>query len=74
MVIDNLRYDQWKAIQPQILENFKVDEEDAFYAILPTANQYARNAIFAGIMPLKIQEKFGEMWKNDDEEGGKKPA
>lgn len=71
VVIDNLRYDQWKAIQPQILENFKVDEEDAFYAILPTATQYARNALFAGMMPLKIQEKFGDMWKNDDEEGGK---
>jgi CheY-like chemotaxis protein len=71
IVIDNLRYDQWKAIQPLVMENFKVDEEDAFYAILPTATQYARNAIFAGMMPLKIQEKFADKWVSDDEEGGK---
>lgn len=71
VVIDNLRYDQWKAIQPLVLENFKVEEEESFYAILPTATQYARNALFAGMMPLKIQEKFGDLWKNDDEEGGK---
>ncbi len=71
VVIDNLRYDQWKAIQPLVLENFKVEDEETFYAILPTATQYARNAIFAGMMPLQIQEKFGEKWKNDDDEGGK---
>ncbi len=71
VVIDNLRYDQWKAIQPLVMEQFKVEEEDAFYAILPTATQYARNAIFAGMMPLKIQEKFADKWVSDDEEGGK---
>ena len=71
ILIDNLRYDQWKSIQPMWMENFKVDEEDAFYAILPTATQYSRNSIFAGMMPIKIQQQFGDMWKNDDEEGGK---
>ncbi|MDB5283055.1 MAG: response regulator receiver protein [Bacteroidota bacterium] len=71
ILIDNLRYDQWKSIQPMLMENFKVDDEDAFYAILPTATQYSRNSIFAGMMPLKIQQQFGDMWKNDDEEGGK---
>ncbi|MES2622226.1 MAG: PglZ domain-containing protein [Bacteroidota bacterium] len=71
IVIDNLRYDQWKAIQPLVMENFKVDDEDAYYAILPTATQYARNSLFAGMMPAKIQEKFPAMWKNDDDEGGK---
>ncbi|HVX49409.1 MAG TPA: bifunctional response regulator/alkaline phosphatase family protein, partial [Chitinophagaceae bacterium] len=48
VLIDNLRYDQWKAIQPLFAENFRVVEEDTFYSILPTATQYARNAIFAG--------------------------
>jgi hypothetical protein len=43
VLIDNLRYDQWKAIQPMVMENFKVDDEDIFCAILPTATQYARN-------------------------------
>ncbi len=71
VLIDNLRYDQWKAIQGMVMENFKVDEEDAFYAILPTATQYSRNAIFAGMTPLKIQQQFPDYWKNDDDEGGK---
>ena len=46
-------------------------QEDSFYAILPTATQYARNAIFAGMMPMDIEKKFPVQWKNDDEEGGK---
>lgn len=71
IVIDNLRYDQWKAIQPLVMENFRVEEEDTFYAMLPTATQYARNAIFAGLTPLQISQQFPDMWKNDDDEGGK---
>lgn len=71
VLIDNLRYDQWKAIQPLILENFRVEQEDTFFAILPTATQYSRNAIFAGMTPLEISKKFPDMWKNDDDEGGK---
>ncbi len=71
ILIDNLRYDQWKAIQPLVLENFKVEEEDIFCAILPTATQYARNAMFAGMMPLDIQKRFEDKWVSDDDEGGK---
>lgn len=71
ILIDNLRFDQWKSIQPMVMEYFKVEEEDSFYSILPTATQYSRNSIFSGMLPIKIQEKFPEMWKNDDEEGGK---
>lgn len=71
IVIDNLRLDQWKAFQPIITENFRVLEEDLFYSILPTATQYCRNALFAGMMPIDIAKKFPNEWKNDDEEGGK---
>jgi len=71
IVIDNLRFDQWRALQPTVTESFKVVEEDMFYSILPTATQYARNALFAGIRPIDIAEKFPNEWKNDDEEGGK---
>ncbi|MEP7262861.1 MAG: bifunctional response regulator/alkaline phosphatase family protein [Bacteroidota bacterium] len=71
ILIDNLRYDQWKTIQPIILEYFKMDEEDAYCSILPTATQYARNAIFAGLMPSEIEKRFPKLWFNDDEEGGK---
>ncbi len=71
IVIDNLRYDQWKAIQPIFSENFRIAEEDTFYSILPTATQYCRNAIFAGLLPIDIEKQFPHEWKNDEEEGGK---
>lgn len=71
ILIDNLRFDQWKAIQPIFAENFRIQEEETFYSILPTATQYCRNAIFAGMMPADIEKKFPVQWKNDDDEGGK---
>ncbi|MBE7173655.1 MAG: PglZ domain-containing protein [Williamsia sp.] len=71
VLIDNLRFDQWKAIQPIFLEYFRMIEEDTFYSILPTATQYCRNAIFSGLLPAEIEKAFPVQWKNDDEEGGK---
>ncbi|MBN8686969.1 MAG: PglZ domain-containing protein [Chitinophagales bacterium] len=71
VLIDNLRFDQWKTIQPIFAESFRILEEDSFYSILPTATQYARNAIFAGMLPADIEKTFPVQWKNDDEEGGK---
>jgi CheY-like chemotaxis protein len=71
ILIDNLRFDQWKAIQPVFAENFRILEEDTFYSILPTATQYSRNAVFSGLLPVDIEKQFPVQWKNDDEEGGK---
>jgi len=71
LLIDNLRYDQWKVLQPVINQYFRVEEEELFCSILPTATQYARNALFAGMMPSEIEKRFPSMWKNDDDEGGK---
>src|SRR5690606_29004211 len=71
VLIDNLRFDQWKAIQPIIGEYYRTVEEDLYYSILPTATQYSRNAFFAGMLPMDIEKKFPNEWKNDDEEGGK---
>ncbi|MCS6820140.1 MAG: PglZ domain-containing protein [Chitinophagales bacterium] len=71
VLIDNLRYDQWKAIQPSINNLFRVEEEDIFYSILPTVTQYSRNAIFSGLMPLEIQRRFPDKWIADDDEEGK---
>ena len=71
ILIDNLRFDQWRAIQSFFLNQFRVDEEDTFMSILPTATQYSRNAIFAGMTPLQIQKQFPDKWLNDDDEGGK---
>lgn len=71
IVIDNLRFDQWKALQPVITQNFRVEDEDIYYSILPTATQYARNAIFAGLMPSEIEKMYPDLWKNEDDEGSK---
>ena len=71
VLIDNLRLDQWKTIQPIFAESFRILEEETFYSILPTATQYSRNSIFAGLLPVEIEKQFPVEWKNDDEEGGK---
>jgi CheY-like chemotaxis protein len=71
VLIDNLRLDQWKTIQPIFAESFRILEEETFYSILPTATQYSRNSIFAGLLPVDIEKQFPIEWKNDDEEGGK---
>ncbi|WP_248722966.1 bifunctional response regulator/alkaline phosphatase family protein [Seonamhaeicola sp. ML3] len=71
VVIDNLRYDQWKAFEPVISNYFKKEKEEAFFSILPSATQYARNAIFSGLMPSEMERLYPNYWKNDTDEGGK---
>ena len=71
LVIDNLRYDQWKMVEPIFTKYFVKEEEEIIYSILPTATHYARNAFFAGIMPSEIEKKFPNLWKNEEDEGGK---
>jgi CheY-like chemotaxis protein len=71
VLIDNLRYDQWKIIEQEISDLFRTEEETIFCSILPTATQYARNAMFAGLMPGEIQEHYPRFWVEEAEEGGK---
>ena len=71
VVIDNLRHDQWEIIWPYLREFFNKEQEDLYFSILPTATQYARNALFAGLLPSEIQKRYPSMWMNDDDEGGK---
>jgi len=71
VLFDNLRLDQWKIIEPVITDLFKIREELDFFSILPTATQYSRNAIFAGMMPSEIQKNFPDYWLNDNQPGGK---
>lgn len=71
ILMDNLRFDQWKAIEPLIAEYFTVEEESTYFSILPTTTAYARNAIFAGMMPSEIEKQFPKDWVGDDEEDGK---
>jgi len=71
ILIDNLRYDQWRVIEPLIQEYFQVLEESAYFSILPTTTAYARNAIFAGMMPLDMAKHHSDIWVQEDEEEGK---
>jgi len=70
-LLDNLRFDQWKIIEPEINKLFRVEEEKSFYSILPTSTQYSRNAIFAGMTPAEIAKVYPSLWLFDHEEGGK---
>ncbi len=71
VVVDNLRFDQWKVFEPIINNYYKKESETPFYSILPTATQYARNAIFSGLMPSDMEKLFPQYWRNDTDEGGK---
>lgn len=71
LLIDCLRYDQWKAFESIISEYYYVTSERMYMSLLPTATQYARNAIFAGLYPQQIADRFPRFWLNDEEEGGK---
>ena len=71
ILIDNLRYDQWRILNPIITEYFRIETEEMYYSILPTATQYSRNAIFSGLTPLEMEKRFPKLWQNDDDEGGK---
>jgi len=70
VVLDNFRYDQWRMLAQDIGKQFDIDE-DLYFSILPTATQYARNAIFSGLMPNKIAQMFPDLWVDEDEEEGK---
>jgi len=71
ILVDNLRFDQWKVLQPAISEMFNIDEEESYYAILPTATAFARNAIFSGMMPSEMEKYHPNLWVGDDEDEGK---
>ena len=71
LLIDNFRYDQWLMIRPLLHNYFDIAGEEFYCAILPTATQYARNALFAGLTPLAISKLMPDLWLNDNQEGGK---
>lgn len=71
VVVDNLRYDQWKVLQPQISPYLTIDSEDIYCSILPTATNFARNSIFAGLMPEEISRLYPDFWVSEQEEEGK---
>ncbi len=70
IIIDNFRYDQWRVLANEIGNDFTIEEE-LYTSILPTATQYARNAIFSGLMPSQIKDMFPHLWIDEEEEEGK---
>lgn len=70
IIIDNFRYDQWRVLAEEIGSDFTIDEQ-LYTSILPTATQYARNAIFSGLMPKQIKEMFPDLWVDEEDEEGK---
>ncbi len=71
ILIDNLRFDQWKMIEPLFGQFYNVEKEEMYYSILPSATQYARNAFFSGLLPSEIEKRFPDKWLNDNEDGNK---
>ncbi|MGI6319670.1 MAG: PglZ domain-containing protein [Bacteroidales bacterium] len=71
IVIDNLRYDQWKILEPIISQYFRIAEDDVYFSILPTATHYARNALFSGMMPSEIKKKYPQYWIDESAEENK---
>ena len=71
ILIDNMRFDQWKTISAELSGMYRITDEDLYYSILPTSTQFSRNSIFSGLMPSAIAELMPDLWVNDDEEEGK---
>ncbi len=71
VLIDNFRYDQWQAVSGEISKSMRIVSEQIQWSFLPTATQYARNAIFAGQTPAKIVAETPHLWKWEDEKGSK---
>jgi hypothetical protein len=71
ILIDNLRFDQWKVIEPVLQEFFTIEKEEHYYSILPTTTAYSRNAIFSGQLPSEMAKTNPELWVGEDEEEGK---
>lgn len=70
VLIDNFRLDQWESVKPLLTESFTIDDT-LYTSILPTATQYARNAIFSGLMPADIEKMFPALWVDEESEEGK---
>ncbi len=64
IVVDCLRLDQWKVLEPLITPFFDADVTH-YFSVLPTATPYARNALFSGLFPGEIAARFPDWWRDD---------
>lgn len=71
LVLDNLRYDHWVALRPLLSEYFSVEDDSLYFSILPTTTQYARNALFSGLMPADLEKLYPDLWVDDEDDESK---
>jgi hypothetical protein len=67
IVVDCLRLDQWRVLEPLLATLFDV-ETTHYFSILPTATPYARNALFSGLFPGEIAARFPDWWGEREDE------
>jgi CheY-like chemotaxis protein len=73
LIIDNFRFDQWRTVSTVFEEYYRIESDRLYLSILPTATMYARNAMFAGMLPSEIEKVYPALWEDDDNEGNKNP-
>ncbi len=68
IVVDCLRLDQWLGIEPLLQPYFHITR-DHYYSVLPSATLYSRNALFSGLFPSELAQKYPQYWNEtpDDE-------
>lgn len=67
VVVDCLRADQWRVLEPLLSASFEV-ETAHYFSVLPTATPYSRNALFSGLFPGEIAARFPDWWRDDSED------
>ncbi|MCG8374834.1 MAG: PglZ domain-containing protein [Balneolales bacterium] len=66
-LVDCMRYDQWLVFEKYLAKMYDISN-DFYYSILPTATPYSRNAIFAGLSPMEIEQQYPDLWQKGQDE------
>ena len=66
-VVDCMRLDQWLVMENYIREWYTMEKE-YYFSILPTATPYSRNAIFSGLFPLELEQRYPDLWQSEDDD------
>lgn len=61
VIFDSMRLDQYLKLSSYLRDYFELNTQ-FYYSVLPTATPYSRNALFAGLLPLEIIQKFPQYW------------
>jgi hypothetical protein len=73
LLIDCMRLDQWRSLETVLSPIFE-HRRELTCSILPTATPFARNAIFSGLLPREIKERYPEWWRGSAKEERSKNA